>query len=123
MAITLSGTTMRAAVYRGPSDIRVEAVAMPVVGSDDVLLQTINCGICGSDLHSFHSGQFVETGQILGHEFVGRVAAAGKDVVGISEGVRATGFTVGVCGECYWCTGRQYNLCPQLFHASTRGVR
>jgi threonine dehydrogenase-like Zn-dependent dehydrogenase len=111
--------TMRAAVYRAPGDIRVEEVAMPDVGSGDVLLQIINCGICGSDLHSFHSGQFVKSGQILGHEFVGRVAAVGKDVVGISEGVRATGFSMGICGECYWCTRGQYNLCPLLFHAST----
>lgn len=119
MTSPLSDKTMRAAVYRGPGDIRVEEVALPDLGPTDVLLRVVSCGICGSDLHSYQSGQFVESGQVLGHEFVGQVAAAGRDVLGIPEGVRATGFSIGICGECYWCQRAQYNLCPRLFRAST----
>lgn len=110
---------MRAAVFRGPRDIIVENVPVPAVGIHDVLIRVTQCGICGSDLHSYKAGQYVERGQIMGHEFVGRVARVGSNVSGLAEGDRVTGFYAGSCGECYWCVRDQMMLCPEIFCNST----
>jgi len=110
---------MRAAVYRGPRELRVEPVPVPEIGPSDVLVRVHSCGICGSDLHSYKAGMYIRPGQIMGHEFMGTVAAAGEDVEGVEEGDRVTGFSIGVCGSCYWCSRQQYILCPELFRNST----
>jgi 2-desacetyl-2-hydroxyethyl bacteriochlorophyllide A dehydrogenase len=111
--------TMRAAVYHGPRDLGVETVPVPRVGPSDVLIEVRNCGICGSDVHSYKAGMYVEPGQIMGHEFMGVAAAVGENVEGVREGDRVTGFGLGVCGECRWCKEGQFVLCPELFRNST----
>lgn len=110
---------MKAAVYHGPRNLTVETVPVPEVGPSDVLIGVRGCGICGSDVHSYKAGMYVEPGQIMGHEFAGVAAAVGEDVERISEGDRVTGFGLGVCGECFWCEKGQYALCPELFRNST----
>ena len=44
---------MRAAVFKGPYDIEIEVVPVPVIGPRDVLIRVTQSGICGSDLHSY----------------------------------------------------------------------
>ncbi|QYJ16600.1 Sorbitol dehydrogenase [Rubrobacter xylanophilus DSM 9941] len=110
---------MMAAVYHGPRKLSVESVPVPEIGPSDVLIKVHGCGICGSDLHSYKAGMYIRPGQIMGHEFMGAVAAAGDLVEGIDEGDRVTGFGIGVCGTCYWCARQQYILCPELFRNST----
>lgn len=110
---------MRAAVYQEPSRLTIEDVPVPEVGPKDVLVRVGAVGICGSDLHSYKIGAYVEPGQIMGHEWMGVVAKVGDEVEDLAEGERVTGFELGVCGECYWCQRKQYGLCPELFHNST----
>ncbi|MCL6547649.1 MAG: alcohol dehydrogenase catalytic domain-containing protein [Alicyclobacillus sp.] len=110
---------MKALVYHGPRQLSVERVPIPEIGPRDVLVRVKNCGICGSDVHSYKAGFYIEPGQIMGHEFMGVVAAVGTEVEGIEEGERVTGFSAGVCGTCYWCQRGQHNLCPELFRNST----
>jgi 2-desacetyl-2-hydroxyethyl bacteriochlorophyllide A dehydrogenase len=110
---------MRAARYLGPKRLVVEDVPIPEPGPADVLVRVSACGICGSDLHSYAAGMYIEPGQIMGHEFSGVVAEAGAAVEGVEVGDRVTGFSVGVCGECFWCRRGQHTLCPRLFTAST----
>ena len=74
---------MRAAVYHGPRDLSVETVPVPRVGPSDVLIGVRDCGICGSDVHSYKAGMYVEPGQIMGHEFMGVVAVVGENVEGV----------------------------------------
>lgn len=97
----------------------METVPIPEVGPTDVLLRVRACGICGSDVHSYKAGLYIEPGQIMGHEFMGEIAAVGRDVEGLEVGERATGFSIGVCGQCYWCERSQFHLCPDLFRKST----
>jgi 2-desacetyl-2-hydroxyethyl bacteriochlorophyllide A dehydrogenase len=111
--------TMRAAVYRGPRDLRIEEVTRARCGNSDVLIKVHACGICGSDVHSYRAGLYVSPGQVLGHEFAGEVAEVGPGVSDLQPGDRVTGFSTGVCGDCYWCTRGQYALCPRLFTNST----
>lgn len=111
--------TMKAAVLRGPNDIVIEDVPVPEIGPTDALIKVRFCGICGSDIHSFTTGMFVEPGQIMGHEFAGEIAEVGESVVGLQRGDRVTGFSAGVCGECEACKREEPLLCAELFHNST----
>lgn len=110
---------MKAAVYYGPRDIKVESIPIPEIGPNDILLKVKYCGICGSDVHSYRSGQYIEKGQVMGHEFSGEVVKVGHNVKNIEVGERGTGFHSGVCGNCFWCKNKEYSLCPELFKNST----
>ncbi|WP_223593854.1 zinc-dependent alcohol dehydrogenase [Neobacillus bataviensis] len=110
---------MKAAVYYGPRDIRVESIDIPEVGVNDILLKVNACGICGSDVHSYGTGLYIQKGQIMGHEFSGEVVKVGQNVKDIHVGERGTGFYTKFCGSCYWCRNKQYVLCPNLFKEST----
>lgn len=102
---------MRAAVYRGIRDIAVEEVPDPQPGPDEALVAVKACGICGSDLHSFLHGSFVEPGQIMGHEFVGVVLDTGVDVEGLDAGDRVTAVPIVGCMACARCREGRFNLC------------
>jgi threonine dehydrogenase-like Zn-dependent dehydrogenase len=110
---------MRAAVYQAPRNISFEEVETPRVGPCDVLIRVTVCGICGSDVHSYKTGLYIQARQIMGHEFMGLVAAVGENVKGISIGDRVTGFSAGVCGRCRACDEGNHILCPDLFENST----
>jgi 2-desacetyl-2-hydroxyethyl bacteriochlorophyllide A dehydrogenase len=111
--------TMKAAVYYGARDLRVETIDIPEVGTNDILLKVDACGICGSDVHSYGTGLYIKKGQIMGHEFSGEVVKVGQNVQDIQVGERGTGFYSEFCGSCYWCENKQFILCPNLFKAST----
>jgi threonine dehydrogenase-like Zn-dependent dehydrogenase len=85
---------MKAAIFYGPRDIRVEEVETPKPQSGEVLLHVKACGICGSDLHEYKTGRYHEMGvktgigKIIGHEYSGEVAELGKGVEGLKIGDR-----------------------------------
>lgn len=110
---------MTAAVLREPNNIVLQDVPIPQIGPSDVLIKVRFCGICGSDLHSFTSGMFVDPGQIMGHEFSGEIAEVGESVLDLRRGDRVTGFSAGVCGECASCERGEAILCAELFKNST----
>jgi len=93
---------MKAAVFYGKGDIRVENVKDPVLEPDGIIIQIKACGICGSDLHPQVSWDR-ENGMILGHEFSGDVFEVGANVTGIHKGDRVTALGYKTCGECSWC--------------------
>jgi NADPH:quinone reductase-like Zn-dependent oxidoreductase len=70
---------MKALTYHGSKDVRVETVADPViVNADDIILRVTATAICGSDLHIYRGKiPMMETGDILGHEFMGVVEDVG----------------------------------------------
>src|SRR4051794_41877034 len=81
---------MKAAIFKGIKDLQVEEVPTPEAGPSDVVVEVSACGICGSDLHTYQHGSFVEPGQVMGHEFSGRVIAAGGDGQGVPPRGRRT---------------------------------
>lgn len=85
-------------------------------GEDEVLMSTRAVGVCGSEVHQYHNTQSwrVNVPVILGHEFCGVIAKAGKSVRGFREGDRATSETAArICGRCIYCRTGEYNLCPE----------
>ena len=81
---------MKAAVFHGPRDIRIEEVERPDVQDNEVLIHVKSCGICGSDLHLYKLGLYSDNltkpsakGGIHGHEISGDVIKVGAQVQGI----------------------------------------
>ena len=98
-----------------PLAVELREVPVPEIGDDDVLLQVGAVSVCGSDVHQFHATHSwaVNVPVVLGHEFCGTVAAAGRAVRGVKEGDRVVSETAAViCGACLMCRTGRYNLCP-----------
>lgn len=103
-------TEMRAAVYRGINDMRVETVPVPEIGAGEVLIRVAACGICGTDLKKIHTGSH-SAPRIFGHETAGTIAAIGEGVVGFAVGDRVMVFHHIPCGDCYYCRKKTFAQC------------
>ena len=103
-------STMRAAVYRGVNDVRVESVPVPEIGAGEVLVKIHTCGICGTDLKKIHTGSH-DAPRIFGHEMSGTVAKVGAGVTGFSVGDRVMAYHHIPCGECYYCRKQTFAQC------------
>ena len=92
---------MKAAVFHGPRDIRFEDVPRPVLNEGEALMRIRACGICGSDLHTYREGLFLqlglplEQGRILGHEFSGEIVEVCGEMPDVQVGGRYTTVSVG----------------------------
>jgi (R,R)-butanediol dehydrogenase/meso-butanediol dehydrogenase/diacetyl reductase len=123
---------MRAAVFYGREDLRLEQVPEPQPGPGDVKLRILFNGICGSDLHEYYDGPIatrtaphpltgVRNPIILGHEMCGEVVAVGDGVDDLERGMRVAVEPVETCGNCLYCRSGQYNHCGLLaFHGYNR---
>jgi len=103
-------TTMRAAVYRGVNDVRVETVPVPQIGPGELLVRVHTCGICGTDLKKIASGSH-SAPRIFGHETSGVVAAVGQGVSQFKPGDRVVVFHHIPCRECYYCRHKTFAQC------------
>lgn len=103
-------TTMRAAVYRGVNDVRVETVPVPEIGRGEVLIRVHACGVCGTDLKKIHTGSH-SAPRIFGHETAGVIAAIGEGVEGFSVGDRVIVYHHTPCGNCYYCRKKTFAQC------------
>ena len=107
---------MLAAVYHGPEDVRLEEVAVPVIGADEVLLKVANAGICGTDLRIWHGAhrKFPPgTVRIPGHELVGDIVELGANVKGLEPGERVFVAPNMGCGHCRQCVSGNNNRCAR----------
>jgi len=110
---------MQAAVYYGPGDIRVEERPKPEPSSDNLIVRVRGCCLCGTDLKLATIGNpRCHPPRIIGHEMVGEVVHAGRDVRGFTPGDgfapgdRVTLATTVACGQCPYCARGLGNLCP-----------
>jgi L-iditol 2-dehydrogenase len=94
--------TMRAVVYRGVNDMRIETVPVPTIGPGELLVKVATCGICGTDLKKIHTGSH-SAPRIFGHEMAGTIVAVGEGVTGYALGDRVMVFHHVPCGHCYYC--------------------
>ncbi len=103
---------MRAAVFHGPGDIRVEDVAAPEAAADEVLVDVSWAALCGTDVNEYLSGPHLVSAPppVLGHEFVRRLAS---DVDGLPAGARVVSGAGVSCGRCRRCWQGRTNLCAE----------
>jgi L-iditol 2-dehydrogenase len=103
-------STMRAAVYRGVNDVRLEEVPVPGIGPGEILIRVHTCGICGTDLKKIATGSH-SAPRIFGHETAGAVAKVGEGVRKFSVGERVVVFHHIPCRECYYCRHKTFAQC------------
>lgn len=103
---------MKAAIFYGPLDLRIEERSVPRVGKGDVLVRVEACAICGTDVRIFHFGhRAITQPQILGHEIAGVIAEKGEGVEGYEVGERVVVDPIVSCGQCFFCQRGLTNLC------------
>jgi (R,R)-butanediol dehydrogenase/meso-butanediol dehydrogenase/diacetyl reductase len=117
---------VRAAVLYAAGDLRIEDRPEPVCGPADVVIEVTYNGLCGTDATEYNKGPMMvplttphpASGHvgptILGHEFIGVVVDAGKDVSAMIGKRVACGAGVS-CGTCRWCRAGRTNLCAGYF--------
>lgn len=101
---------MRAVVFAGEGEVRVEDVPKPSIAEPgDAVIKVSLTAICGSDLHLLDGKTpGMRVGSVIGHEFVGTIEDAGE---GFSPGERVLGSFLIACGACGACTAGRFNLC------------
>ena len=104
---------MRAVTWHGTEDVRVDEVPDPIIEEPtDAIVELTSTAICGSDLHLYRPlTPFMEPGDILGHEPMGRVVAVGSDVHHVGVGDRVVvPFNIS-CGSCFMCERTLFAQC------------
>lgn len=102
---------MRAAVYRGLRDVRIEDVPRPAIGDGELLIRIACCGVCWTDLKKIDHAT-VPPPRIFGHEMAGVVAEAGRGVTRFRPGDRVQAYHHIPCRACAYCERRLYAQCP-----------
>ena len=106
-----SSATMRAAVFHGPNDIRVDEAPRPTPGAGEAVIRVTLTTICGTDVHILKGEYPVKPGLIVGHEPVGVIAELGAGVVGYEVGDRVLVGAITPCGQCHACLGGKPSQC------------
>lgn len=100
----------------GAGNMELREVPVPEPGAGQVLIEVAYTGICGSDLHIYHSdiSLAMRFPVITGHEFSGTIVKLGEGVSDLEVGERVSGITsFGVCGKCLNCKTGKTNICTQ----------
>src|SRR5437763_13427682 len=105
---------MKAAVFRGPGDVRIEPVPEPgQPGQGELLIRVSKAALCGTDSAEWDHGPLLARPPVvLGHEFTGTVAAAGPGAE-FAPGSRVVSGAGISCGSCEWCAAGRTNLCAR----------
>lgn len=113
---------MKAAVFYGKEDLRVEERELPQLKQDEVLVRVHACGICGTDVHIFSGDEGAAktpAGTVLGHEFAGEIVEVGDAVTGVSVGDRVCIDPNKLCNECYYCKSGVGHFCESMIGIGT----
>ncbi len=104
---------MKAVVWHGRQDIRTETVSDPsIINPRDAIVEVTSTAICGSDLHMYNG--FIPTmkaGDVVGHEFMGRVVECGSAVTTLAKGDRVVVPFAIACGRCEPCSRGKTSAC------------
>jgi len=108
---------MKAALYYGVGDIRIEDIEKPKVGPGDILMKNMSTLTCGTELKQYRRGYpaFKEGEmRLFGHESSGIVAEVGEGVTKFKVGDRIAAHNTAPCNQCYYCRVGQHSLCENL---------
>jgi L-iditol 2-dehydrogenase len=108
---------MRAALFYGPRDVRLEYVDVPRAAAGEVVVKVEVALTCGTDLKTFQRGHPVLLKRFpspFGHEFAGVVTEVGAGVEGFRPGIRVVAANSAPCHQCFYCHAGETNLCENL---------
>ena len=109
---------MKAAVFFGKEDLKIQELSIPeITRKDDVLIKVKACGICGTDMHIFDGDEGAAktpSGTVLGHEFAGEVVAVGIEVRSVKEGDRVCVDPNWLCNTCDYCKEGIGHFCENM---------
>jgi len=108
---------MMAAVLYGKEHLQVEPVAVPIIGSGDILVRVKVALTCGTDVKVFRRGyhaRMIVPPAVFGHELAGDVVAVGEGVTAFSIGSRVVAANSAPCEQCFFCRRGLQNLCEDL---------
>src|SRR6188472_4642647 len=108
---TAGSRTMRAAVFHGPNDIRIDTVPRPQPGPGEAVIRVTLTTICGTDVHILKGEYPVREGLIVGHEPVGVIDELGPGIVGYEVGDRVVVGAITPCGQCHACLSGHLSQC------------
>ncbi|MGL5793684.1 MAG: alcohol dehydrogenase catalytic domain-containing protein, partial [Waterburya sp.] len=104
---------MKAVCWHNRHDVRVETVPDPkILNPRDAIIKITSTAICGSDLHLYEGNiPTMQSGDILGHEFMGEVVEVGNEVKNLQAGDRVVVPFAISCGSCFFCQKDLWSLC------------
>ncbi|TDF99833.1 alcohol dehydrogenase catalytic domain-containing protein [Paenibacillus piri] len=113
---------MKALVVYGPGNYRLEEVPVPEAGEGELVIRVEACGICASDIKTYHgapkiwggegNAPYIQTPVIAGHEFVGKVVEVGQGYDGeFQVGDRVISEQIVPCRNCRYCLTGKYWMC------------
>jgi len=106
---------VKAAVWYGGKNIRIEDLPKPEIKEDEVLVKVRAAGICGSELHAYEGiSERRKPPLVMGHEFAGEVAEVGRRVEGFQKGDRIVIEPITRCGICDQCLRGRGNICRNV---------
>jgi len=104
---------MKALLCYSEKDFRIEEVDRPSISDDDMLIEMINCGLCGSDITKiFDPGD--KKPAIYGHEIVGKVVDTGPEVKKFKKGDIVIAAHHIPCGQCHYCRHGNHTMCSMF---------
>jgi threonine dehydrogenase-like Zn-dependent dehydrogenase len=103
--------TMKANVFHGPNNIRIEEVRRPQAGAGEAVIRITLTTICGTDLHILRGEYPVKPGLVIGHEPVGVIEELGEGLSGYKIGDRVLVGAITPCGQCRACLSAQWAQC------------
>ena len=108
---------MTAAVLYGKEDVKIEKVPIPKVGPGEVLIKVQVALTCGTDLKVYARGyhaRMIVPPALFGHELAGVIEEIGTGVKHFKKGQRVVALNSAPCGQCFYCSKHQENLCTDL---------
>lgn len=109
---------MKAAVYRGPGDLRVEEVPRPEPGRGELLVRVEVCGVCVTDVKKVRKG-LLPPPRIFGHEIAGTIVGSGEGAFGFREGDRVALQHHVPCAACFYCREKLFAQCDSYKRTGT----
>jgi len=108
---------MTAAVLYGKEDVKIERVPIPTLDVGEVLVKVQVALTCGTDLKVYQRGyhaRMIVPPALFGHEWAGVIEEVGPYVKGFRKGMRVVALNSAPCGNCFYCSKHQENLCQDL---------
>jgi L-iditol 2-dehydrogenase len=101
---------MKAAVYRGKGQLRLEEIPVPEIGPGELLVRVEACGVCGTDIKKIEKGTLAPP-RVFGHETAGTVVEIGRGVSAFAPGQRVALHHHLPCGHCFYCAEKAFAQC------------